>query len=421
MQSCRLLLSGVILVYVVSPPLAAQSDVLRYKSPSEKIYYRVTITVESPSSIDTYQGQISYERSANSAPSDNISVTFRGGLKKTTQTKRQGGSRFGPRGPGFRGGPPQRGGFPFGRGTATTALQQTTSKIVLAPEGDILSLTGSSQIPIPLGHLSILVFDALPGDAKDVWSVTDGVTLGKKKNNRSIRRGPFADQNDEERAAGSETATYTVTSRRKRQVDITKVYKLDSPNSDPPFTFGGEGQLVFDTKVGAFVSADLKYELVASPENVQVKFPVTVKYESLSSAEVAEQDRKKQEAADAALEKGMVTARGRFKGFSEEKIAAIYAKGGQVPPTGRIITPEMEIPVGLIAQNKWPNEYRWSATRIAQILPNNLIKIQSVESKRYYTRNRNTLSLAPDFVAQPHLSPEELAAFRAKVGPTPAK
>jgi hypothetical protein len=72
----------------------------------------------------------------------------------------------------------------------------------------------------------------------------------------------------------------------------------------------------------------------------------------------------------------------------------------------------MEIPVGLIAQNKWPNEYKWSATRIVQLLPNNIIKIQSLESKRYYVRNRNTLSLAPDFVDQPGLDKAALEKFR---------
>ena len=132
----------------------------------------------------------------------------------------------------------------------------------------------------------------------------------------------------------------------------------------------------------------------------------------LTAEEVAEEARKKREIADIALEKGMVAAQARFKDFSQEQIAAIYRKGGQVPPTGRMITPEMTVPVGLIAQNKWPTEYRWSATRIAQILPNNLVKIQSLQSKRYYIRNRNTLSLAPDFVDQPGVDKNALDEFR---------
>ncbi|MGZ0173964.1 MAG: hypothetical protein ACKVHE_31020 [Planctomycetales bacterium] len=75
----------------------------------------------------------------------------------------------------------------------------------------------------------------------------------------------------------------------------------------------------------------------------------------------------------------------------------------------------MEVPAGLIAQNKWPTEYKWSATRIAQILAGNLIKIQSLESKRFYIRNRNTLSLAPDYVEQPGVDKEVLEKFRNEV------
>jgi hypothetical protein len=135
----------------------------------------------------------------------------------------------------------------------------------------------------------------------------------------------------------------------------------------------------------------------------------------LTEKEVAEEVRMKREIATAALEKGMAAARARFKDFSQEQIAAIYKKGGQVPPTDRIITPEMEVPVGLIAQNKWLNDYRWSATRIAQILPNDMIKIQSLESKRYYVRNRNTLRLAPDFVEQPAVAKADIEKFQKQL------
>jgi hypothetical protein len=45
-------------------------------------------------------------------------------------------------------------------------MQQTTSNISLTSMWEILSLTGEPQIPVPLGHLSLLVFDSLPGAAK---------------------------------------------------------------------------------------------------------------------------------------------------------------------------------------------------------------------------------------------------------------
>jgi hypothetical protein len=238
---------------------------------------------------------------------------------------------------------------------------------------------------VPLGHLSLLVFDALPNDGKDKWSTENGVVLGQKDDsNRGFPRRPFDPNTKPSRtSSGSETATYTVKSKEGSRVTIEKKYKLDSPNSETPFTFAGAGTVVFDSEIGMFASADLKYDLKLSSKNVDVRIPVTIEYQLLTAEQVAEDVRKKREIAVVALEKGVAAALVRFADFTQEQVAEIYEKGGQVPPTGRVIAPEMNVPVGLIAQNKWPTEYRWSAARIVQILPNNIIKIQSLESKRY--------------------------------------
>lgn len=402
-----------------SSAICADAPEMRYSAPKSKVFYQVKITVDTPTEVATYAGQTSYQ--ARQSKSKNVSLKFQGGLKKSAKAKGRStgfGRRRGPGGPRRPGGGgPPRPGFPFGSSQGTTALQQTTSNIELTTTGDILSLTGQSQIPVPLGHLSLLVFDALPDEAKDSWSTENGVVLGQKDDSsQRFPRRPFDPNTKAKRtSSGSESATYTVKSNDGSRVTIDKKYKLDSPNSETPFTFAGGGTVVFDSEVGMFASADLKYELKLSSKNVDVRIPVTIEYQMLTEEEVAEQARKKKELADAAMAKGMATARAAFKDSTQEQIAAIYKKGGLVPPTGRIITPEMEIPVGLIAQNKWPTQYKWSATRIAQILPNNMIKIQSLESKRYYVRNRNTLSLAPDFVDQSGLDNAALEKFRQHV------
>ena len=417
----QLFMVAVVAAMTASPAASfADAPAMSYKAPASKVYYRINITVDTPSEVTTYSGQTSYE--GRSSKSDDVALKFQGGLKKSSKAKGR-STGFGPRrgfgGPGRPGGGPPRPGFPFGSSQGTTALQQTTSNIDLTTTGDILSLTGECQIPLPLGHLSLLVFDALPGEAKDSWSAENGVVLGQKDDSdRGFLRRPFdpnTNTKPKRTSSGSESATYTVKSTDGNRVTIEKKYKLDSPNSETPFTFAGDGTVVFDSEVGMFASADLKYELKLSSKNVEVRIPVTIEYQMLTEEEVAEEVRKKQEVADTALEKGMTAALARFEGFSNEQITDIYKKGGQVPPTGRIITPEMEVPVGLIAQNKWPTDYRWSATRIAQILPNNMIKIQSLESKRFYVRNRNTLSLAPDFVEQPGVDKGELEKFREQL------
>jgi hypothetical protein len=57
---------------------------------------------------------------------------------------------------------------------------------------EILPLSGGYQIPVPFGHLSLLVFDALPGAAKNSWSAENGVVLGQKDDSvRGFPRRPI--------------------------------------------------------------------------------------------------------------------------------------------------------------------------------------------------------------------------------------
>ena len=100
---------------------------------------------------------------------------------------------------------------------------------------------------------------------------------------------------------------------------------------------------------------------------------------------------------------------------SEEDTAKIYKTGGEVPPTGRAITEDMELPKGLIIQNKWPHHNKWSVSKVIQELPDGKIEFEVVNTKKHYQRARSTLSLAPDYVEQPFVSAEELAAFRRQI------
>jgi hypothetical protein len=154
----------------------------------------------------------------------------------------------------------------------------------LTPTDEILSLTGQSQIPVPLGHLSLLVFDTLPGEAKNSWSTESGVVLGQKDDSdRGFPRRPFDPNTKPKRtSSGSGSATYTVKSKDGSRVTIDKKYKLDSPNSETPFTFAGGGTVVFDSEIGMFASADLKYDLKLSSKNVEVRIPVTIAYQLLT-------------------------------------------------------------------------------------------------------------------------------------------
>ncbi len=386
----------------------AQQTALRYKAPAERVHYRVKITVDSLSEESTYQGRISYQGTMEG--SNALHLTYQGGLKKSTKKKHgshPSGPFDGPFGGRFIPPPPMS---PFAQPSGPGALRQTTAKITMTPTGEVLSLEGDSQIPLPLGHLSLLVFESLPNEPKGDWTVTSGVLLGKKRQPAGgFPWDPFArPARPGKTSAGSETSQYRISKSSGSCLTIDKVYALDSPNTKPAFRMTGGGPLVFDQDRGLFVSANLKYELVLKEENVEVKTPLTVEFESLTAEQIAALER---EAAEAALQ----AARAPYAGMSEEDIAKIYRTGGEVPPTGRTITEDMKLPKGLIIQNKWPYHNKWSVSKVIRELPDGKIEFEAVNTKKHYQRARSTLSLAPDFVEQPFVSADELAAFRRQI------
>jgi hypothetical protein len=201
------------------------------------------------------------------------------------------------------------------------------------------------------------------------------------------------------------------------RVTIDKKYSLSSPNTKPAFELSGGGPLVFDSQQGLFVSCSLNYELKVKDENVEIRVPITVEYKLMSAQDIAAADQQQREAAAKAAEAAMTAARAQFAGLSEEQISEIYHRTGVlVPPTGRVITPEMRLPKGLLIQNQWPSQYKWTPAKVVRELPDGQVEFESVETKKLYQRDRSTLFLAPDFVDQPYVSSAELAAFRRQLG-----
>jgi hypothetical protein len=74
---CAVLLGGA---------LAAQAEVPRYRGePNRPYVYDVTVTADLPTKIDTLQGRIVYQVNAAGEP---LHITYRGGLKRSSQKKR---------------------------------------------------------------------------------------------------------------------------------------------------------------------------------------------------------------------------------------------------------------------------------------------------------------------------------------------
>lgn len=265
---------------------------LSYRAPHEKVHYDVKITFETPGQRTLYQGRIAYEGSESGGK---LTFNFQGGLKESVESKR--GAKPAAADPfgGLR--PPAPPPSPFAQPTSPGALRQTTAKIALSPTGEVLSLEGNSQIPLPLGHLSVLVFEPLPDTPKDEWSATNGVLLGRPaKPSGGFPGDPFAKPAQPGKtSAGSQSSRYVLKESEGNKVTIQKQYELQSPNTDPAFEIAGSGSLVFDRQLGVFVSADLKYELKAGRDGVKLTLPVSVEYRLVPAAEI------KRETAERAL------------------------------------------------------------------------------------------------------------------------
>lgn len=415
MNSLRVVIVAFLLMSV-STPGHGQQTALRYKAPAEQVEYNVKITVDTPAETSTYQGRISYQGSTGG--SDKLVLTFKGGLKESTKRKRSSrpAAPFGdPFGGGFGPGGPAS---PFGQPRGPGALRQTNAKITMTSTGEILSLEGDSQIPLPLGHLSLLVFETLPDEAKSNWTTTNGILLGKpRKPSNGFPGDPFARRAQPGKtSAGSETARFTMKGTSGSRVTIDKTYELDSPNTKPAFNVAGEGPLVFDLNQGLFVSANFSYKAKVKLENAELTIPLTVEYKLMTAEDIAIAQREAADAAAKAAEGAMAAAHAEFAGKSEKQIAELYRTGATVPPTGLTITPQMRLPKGLIIQNKWPFHNKWSPAKVVQELPDGKIEFEAVKKGKLYQRDRSTLSLAPDFVDQPHVGSAELAAFRRQLG-----
>jgi hypothetical protein len=286
-------ITGVFLAVCVCSSSRAESDVLRYKLPQRPVIYTVTIHVDAPSEQSTYQGRITYE--GRSDTDGKLALAFKGGLKETKQSKNSSRSStpamdpFG--GAVGRAGPAS----PFARSAGPGSLRQTDAQLTISATGEALTLQGDSQLPLPLGHLSLLVFETLPDAATATWTTTDGVLLGRPSERPEGFPGdPFTrPARPGQTSAGSETARFKIAETSGSLVKIIKDYALQSPNTTPAFELTGGGSLVFDRNQGWFASANLKYALKAKSEGSEATIPVTVEYKQLSAEEIEreQQDR----------------------------------------------------------------------------------------------------------------------------------
>ncbi len=293
---------------------------LRYRwEPKQKFSYNITITVEENDKTTKFQGITHYE--VITANAEQMKVTYRGGLPEQVVMKPRergtggpfgpggfGPGGFGPFGPRGLGGPPS----PFSRPTFAGKVQ-TTNQLIMTPTGRVLTMEGDSQLPYLLGNVSLLPFESFPKTDQKEWVVDSGVSISEENENTRGGFGPrgpfgpfgpFGNQENKSVQAATEVTRYHVESEKDNLVSIRKSYQLTSPGSgEESFDMSGAGVWVFDKRDHVPHSLDLSAKLIEREGNSSTTYPVTIKYNRVSDAELARMEAESKRAAEEAQRK----------------------------------------------------------------------------------------------------------------------
>ncbi len=291
-------------VLVVTPsvlslaPAAESPGRLRYGfKPDQTVAYRIEITADRDDATETFQGVICFK--CRSAEKDLLELTYSGGLNRTSNAKpSQSFSRFGPPRFGPRMFGPSRAFGPFSE-TPFKGLIVTTNDLTVTCLGEVQSMRGNSQLPYLLGNASLLIFEPLPAEAKESWSMTTGISITEEGGRQGFPyRLPFDRESSKQTTSGSEVLTFRVQSVDGPRVFIDKTYRLDSPAVNKEvsgFQVNGTGTWVFNREQGIPESLELEQRLVFQKGNTTTTVPMSVRYFHMSEAEFeAHQEKQKQ-------------------------------------------------------------------------------------------------------------------------------
>lgn len=256
----------------------ADTGLLRYRWQSGKSYaYSVHIEADSPSSVDTENGTITY--TVTSANSDSTTLASRGTLIPTSRSK---GSRLGgiPR-------PPMFNRFRFG---GLRSALTPPNEVKIDSYGQVLSARGESPLPRALGDLTLLVIDPLPKDNANDWQTSTDCAIVLTEVTRLNPRSAFG-REETTRLPAREQARYTVQASRGVNRIIKKHYELrtaEMVEGAPRIEMIGDGEITFNTETGIPQEMTFKATLTEHPNaNTMLKTPITVTYKLLEGQPAA--------------------------------------------------------------------------------------------------------------------------------------
>jgi hypothetical protein len=189
--------------------------------------------------------------------------------------------------------PPMFGGPSFQR---TGGLQEVT----IDRRGTVVFRGEPKFLPFLLGAQETLIFEELPAQAQPSWAKQREVNIVEKDQDARwvFRHGPLGGDTGKTYRTSKEETNYEVAETKGDTVSVTKRYALRSEEPEQPtkFNMTGEGQFVFNLPQGVVQSLSMKYEIQVTESNVSRKIPVTVSYQLLTAAELAQREKQAEEA-----------------------------------------------------------------------------------------------------------------------------
>ncbi len=263
----------------------------------EKHYYNVKIAATLPDEDVTHDGVLVYD--ALSSTDEQFTLKCIGNLHVTSKPKPEAvpgmmGPRIAPP-PGMFG--PPRIPFPpafFRSGTEPMRPEETT----FDRQGKIIRHGESPSLPLLLGKQAELVVEQLPNEAKPGWtSERELGVIERSEPSWPPHFGPFARGGRETNRGAKERIEYTVVTQDQDSVRIGKKYSLKTAPEQgvTHIDMSGNGELVFDRRLGIFRSEKMSYEILVNDANVSVRIPLSLDYRLMSKADAAVQRKTEEE------------------------------------------------------------------------------------------------------------------------------
>lgn len=273
---CLLLVS---LVAGISAELSAaqKSSEFTYRwTKNETLVYHVTVEVDQGDYWTILSGHPSYQVMA--ANEDGLQFRFSGLLNESQKAKP--GQRILFRGPGGR--------SPFSpfTGVAPGGLGRTQPTVIkMNSRGEIISKTGSSQLPFLLGNLSELMLELLPEKDEKTWKKETDISISLSSG-RLPR--PSIIRDDKKLLRAKQTTTYTLQKPTPTGFEILKEFQLrtiETVDGEPRFEIVGSGTMIFDVDRGRPLELTFEQTVIERENNTTEKTPLKITYRLLNDEE----------------------------------------------------------------------------------------------------------------------------------------